>query len=82
MIFKDLYEEEKHSDVTLVCVDQTQFSVFRAQGRRILVLDGGERNFLKLIFQHNFPSASAISIDTNRFYENNECSESSLPMSH
>merc|ERR1712072_234840 len=28
-MFKDLYEEEKHSDVTLVCDDQTQFKVHK-----------------------------------------------------
>ena len=27
LMFKDLYEEGKHSDVTLVCDDQTQFNV-------------------------------------------------------
>merc|ERR1712150_135882 len=29
LMFKDLYEEEKHSDVTLVCDDQTQFKVHK-----------------------------------------------------
>merc|ERR1712072_996487 len=28
-MFKDLYEEEKHSDVTLVCDDQTQFKAHK-----------------------------------------------------
>ena len=29
LFFKDLYEEEKHSDVTLVCDDQTQFKAHK-----------------------------------------------------
>ena len=29
LMFKDLYEEEKHSDVTLVCDDQTQFKAHK-----------------------------------------------------
>ena len=29
LMFKDLYEEEKYSDVTLVCDDQTQFSAHK-----------------------------------------------------
>ena len=28
-MFKDLYEAEKHSDVTIVCDDQTQFKVHK-----------------------------------------------------
>ena len=28
-MFKDLYEEEKHFDVTLVCDDQTQFKAHK-----------------------------------------------------
>ena len=41
-MFKDLYEEEKHSDVTLVCDDQTQFKahkiVLRACSEKIPLL--------------------------------------------
>ena len=29
LMFKDLYEEEKYSDVTLVCDDQTQFKAHK-----------------------------------------------------
>ena len=29
LMFKDLYEQEKHSDVTLVCDDQTQFKAHK-----------------------------------------------------
>ena len=29
LMFKDLYEEGKHSDVTLVCDDQTQFKAHK-----------------------------------------------------
>ena len=29
LMFKDLYEEEKHSDVTLVSNDQTQFKAHK-----------------------------------------------------
>ena len=29
LMFKDLYEEEKNSDVTLVCDDQTQFKAHK-----------------------------------------------------
>ena len=29
LMFKDLFEEEKHSDVTLVCDDQTQFKAHK-----------------------------------------------------
>ena len=29
LMFKDLYEKEKHSDVTLVCDDQTQFKAHK-----------------------------------------------------
>ena len=29
LMFKDLYEDEKHSDVTLVCDDQTQFKAHK-----------------------------------------------------
>ena len=29
LMFKDLYEEEEHSDVTLVCDDQTQFKAHK-----------------------------------------------------
>ena len=29
LMFKDLYEDESHSDVTLVCDDQTQFKAHK-----------------------------------------------------
>ena len=43
LMFKDLYEEEKHSDVTLVCDDQTQFKAHR------IVLSASSPVFKKII---------------------------------
>ena len=48
LMFKDLYEEEKHSDVTLVCDDQTQFKAHK------IVLSACSSVFKKII--DNIPS--------------------------
>ena len=52
LMFKDLYEEGKHSDVTLVCDDQTQFKVHK------IVLSACSPVFKKII--DNNPSQSPL----------------------
>ena len=52
LMFKDLYEEEKHSDVTLVCDDQTQFKAHK------IVLSASSPVIKKFLM--NFPSNNVI----------------------
>ena len=52
MVFRDLYEEGKHTDVTLVCDDQTQFKAHK------IVLRACSPVFKKII--DNNPSQSPL----------------------
>ena len=52
LVFKDLYEEGKHSDVTLVCDDQTRFKAHK------IVLSACSPVFKKII--DNNPSKNPL----------------------
>ena len=64
-MFKDLYEEEKHSDVTLVCDDQTQFKAhMKALGILVIsvIIKLQHREVFSNIFCQNMKASSILVI--------------------
>ena len=78
LMFKDLYEEEKHSDVTFVCDDQTQFKahkiVLRACSpvfKKIIDNNPSQHPLIYLMGVHNYEMESILQfmfLGEGRFY--------------